>query len=615
MKTRTGIILICLPLLALAGAGLDRALTRNDRIRFAERETDLISVYDQLLRYEHENLELPQKLSDLVFKYLRQDQIASDGSPLYLFDRAGRTVTMASGQRIRGVFSRLAQPRTMRLPPPPAPPGLHEYALSPKGPRGKTPPAGALVFEAEHYTAMNYGWEVHPDPACGGGAYAHAKEGIANGPGQKTYGVYNFYDVREGEERTFIKWHFNLARAGKYYIYGRMWTTGSHCSNCIIVGVDGAERWASHGAGTGAPMGNRTPFRWVWTPARDGPVEISAGDHFLEAFLHEDGIRVDQFMLSPEPLTPAGDVTFTSAQPVDSGTAFRRRKGVPVVLGFDLKSMVIAREMPPQCSLTLRKLRPAKGNLRIVLRLDEAGPNGADLRLGAHLLDLADLDELLFVPIDFSKLDFSSLKRREYLLVAEAFQEGKSVGRARVPLMRPFQWEVSGLISEFLGNDERGPLDGDAKPAARDLNAAKWVPFKLSSFDPFGVLDFGLQTIGNSLHAPENVTIYARTEVRVPESKEYLLKIQADDQLILWIDGKRIYDHYEQLPVTRSVKRLKLRLEQGNHRIRMRVNQRGHSRFGDGRWQASLRFRTDGDDLSNVTGVAPPKPALSHGPE
>ena len=598
-------LVVALPVLLFAGICLDRVLTRAGRIHFAQQQNNLVSVYDQILRYEYENLALPRALSDLVPEYLRDEQIASQGTPLYRYDKDRRTVSLAAGVTLRGLFTRTLSPAIMLLPDPAEhvrASGVRpvaEHALAPSGPEGKLPPRDAMVFEAEHYTELNYGWELHADPACGGGAYAYSKEGTGNGPGQIGSGVYNFYDIHEGKEFALIRWHFRMAKAGTYYIYGRIWTTGSHCSNCIIVGIDRAGPRSNRKGYYGTDMANKKPFRWLWTPAKNGPVAISAGDHVLEAYLHEDGVQVDQWALTPVELT--GDAVFASSAPVNQGTAFRQQAGPPVAIAFDLKSMVMTRDTKPECHLTIRKLRPADGKAFVDLRLEHAGPGGADLQLGRHVLDFAGSEELLFFPIDFSRLDFSTLGRREYLLVAEVTRARTIMARAHVTLMHPFRWEVRGPFP-LIRNGQHGPLDGDAESSSNDEQTGTWTAFKDSSFDHYGVLDFGLQAIGNSLHAPQNVTVYAQTEIDVPESKEYLLKIQSDDQMLLWIDGMLVYRHDSRGPVTRAVKRLKLPLERGRHRVRIRVNQWRHSSYGDGRWQASLRFRTADDGLSHVTG-------------
>jgi PA14 domain-containing protein len=595
-----GIVTVILLFFILVG--INHLLGRSDRIAWEQRKDDLLSVYDQLLRYEHENLELPKNLDELVPEYLRQEQLTAGGKPRYYYDRSKRRIALALGHIVSGLIKRKYPPAFRQLPDP------EEYfkqqniqiakgkLWAPSGPAGESAPPGTLVFEAEHLTGLNYGWEIHPDPNCGGGAYAYSKEGLGNGPGQKHSKIYNFYDRHESKDYNYIRWHFKVPESGYYYIYGRIWTTGSHCSNCIIVGIDkaGPNRHLKY---NGQSLSNRIPFRWVWTPASKR-VKIEAGDHFLEAFLHEDGVRVDQFAISPVRLR--GKKVLESFSPVNKDTLFRTVDKSPLLLGFDLKSRVITPSSPPECQLTIRKIRPATGKAIIKVSMLGANADGSPMLLGKYLLDLSSKQELSFFPIDFSKLNLKKLQRREYLLEAVVIRKKEIIAKKEVTLVYPMQWKVCGPFP-LIPNGSEGPLDGDLEPDGKDSKTGKWVPFKESSFDLFGVLDFGLQTIGNSLHAPQNVTIYAKTEIECPETGEYLLKIQSDDQLLLWIDGKQVCRRDNRAPVTRSAQRLKLKITKGKHRIRMRVNQWQRSSYGDGRWQAYLRFRTVDDDITGVT--------------
>lgn len=61
---------------------LNHRLGRPDRIEAERRRQELISVRDQVLRYELEHGALPEALEALVPKYLRQDQLESGGTPL-----------------------------------------------------------------------------------------------------------------------------------------------------------------------------------------------------------------------------------------------------------------------------------------------------------------------------------------------------------------------------------------------------------------------------------------------------------------------------------------------------------------------------------------------------
>jgi hypothetical protein len=85
----------------------------------------------------------------------------------------------------------------------------------------------------------------------------------------------------------------------------------------------------------------------------------------------------------------------------------------------------------------------------------------------------------------------------------------------------------------------------------------------------------------------------------VPKTDTYLLKLQHDDQIIIWIDGKEVCRKGQIGPVTRAAHRIPIRLNAGDHRLRFRLNQHR------GPWQAALRFRTGEDELSDIVGLEP----------
>ncbi|MDP6112522.1 MAG: PA14 domain-containing protein [Planctomycetota bacterium] len=587
--------------IAAAGAILIGLLIANHRAGRASRleadraEADLFQVRDQLLRYELENGSLPSSLDFLVPAYLRDDQIAAGGELLYIYDSAKRVLRQVEGPVVGGIFKRRRNPGAAHLPIPQRDSGLQPRTEKvraaelrpPVGQKLPRPLDGAFVFEAEHFTEMNYGWETRPDSLCGGGAFIHCKEGMGNGDGQEIYNVRDFYNVRSSDDLTVLRYHFRIPEPGTYYVYGRLWTTGTECSNFLRVAVNRG------GPGIGG-MGNRVPFRWHWSHMNGNPVRLDEGDHYLHVFMHEDGVRIDQFLLSPVniPKSERGDEKYQGNLIPGKGTEWELRPGPAVQLSFDFKSLVIAPEFPPECRVVLRKLRQPEGTARLRVVLHGAGAGGEDLQLMNRDVDLRKLPEVSFADLDFSQLALDDLLRREYLLKAELLSGTRTISTSKIPLMRPFDWEVSPQL-DYLSNDDAGSLDGSA-----DLSPEKeWRQFRLSSWDHLGVLDFGLQTIGNSLNAPQFTTIYARTRVNVPTSGNYLLKVQADDQMLLWIDGALIYRHDHTRPVTRAGYKHNVSLTAGEHKIRIRVNQE------EGRWQASLRIRTADDDLSDVTGL------------
>jgi hypothetical protein len=630
----------------------DALLSRPDRIAHVRRTADLVSIRDAILRFQNETGRLPVSLSELVPAYLRADMLTEDGRTLYSYDRRRRTIAMARPSQVRGVVTRSRDAVVMDLPklpreallrlaaeqrrrahtpapprpapapadpgrkplpeseipdaepplplPPPPPPAMAKDGLVfPAGPRLEPPRRGTYVFEAEHYSETNYGWEVRLDSTAAGGAYIRSKEGIANGMGQQLSLIADFYNVGEKREYTYLKYHFNVPESGHYRVFGRFWTTGTHCSNCVIVGVD-RDPLVSKRMGdriedyAGASMRNGTPFRWMWTPVADGGHYLRKGDHYIHIFLHEDGERLDQIALTRSYLS--GQTPYAANLLPNASTAFRQRAPRPVRLTFDLKSVVMSSHLPPEASIAVRKIRPLEGDGRLIAALADAGPNGEEVELGSWNIDFAALPELAFVPIDFSRIDFDTLPRREFLLTARLSSHGEEIASARQAMMHPFEWEIAGPLPYYV-NGMPGPLDEDA-----ERPGIAWKPLLDTSFDHWGVMDFGVHVGKPSLHAPPHSTAYARTRIRVPRTDEYLLKIQSDDQMLLWIDGRLILRHDINAPVTRSAARPVVRLEKGDHDVRMRVNNGGFTDHADGRWQATLRFRTTDDRLTDITG-------------
>ena len=238
-------------------------------------------------------------------------------------------------------------------------------------------PTGSFVLEAEHFSSTTYGWEAHIDPACSGGVYFHCKEGIANNSAQVTFHVGNFYDVHSDPNmRTSLQYHFNLPKGGRYFCYGRMWTTDTHCSNHLCLDFD-----RSGGGDNGGSIDNRTPFRWIWTPiSNDGshehdyasPIELAAGDHYFNIYIWEDGIRLDQFIFSPVPIT--GNQPNKPNLIPNHGTQFEKQPGPAIHLSADLKNAVIAPGLEPDAKLVIRKVRPATGIANVKVRLKKCRP-------------------------------------------------------------------------------------------------------------------------------------------------------------------------------------------------------------------------------------------------
>ena len=617
-----------------------------DRYAAAKRRDQLTKVEAQILHYESDHDQLPATLDELVKNsYLRDDEVNGANGPVYIYDPVNRRLTEAEGSYIHGLMPYRMKPFGMAIPgtnapakpaipptpipvvaqqqpeqplvpavtpvkpvvvntnvpettpatsapatpaPPATPPEVKVAAritpLTLQGPELADPPVGALVFEAENFTETNYGWEAHVDPKAGGGAYLHTKEGVANGPAQLRYNVGNFYDVHAKADLTFLRYHFYIPADATYYCYGRMWTTDTHCSNHLCLDFDNETREGG--------IDNRTPFRWLWTQIKDSPHRFTKGDHYINIFIHEDGIRLDQFIFSPTPIAEDHDAFKANFIP-GHNTQWEAKDGPPAHLSIDLANATISPELPPNAKIVLRRLRNSTGIATLKVVLKNAGKDGGDFPVLDAEVDLATLAELNFIPLSFEGLDLAKLARREYVLQADLLRDGKNLAAFNVVLSKPWAWEVFGP-GKYLMQGVHGPLDGDGTPKAGDSRV--WTAFKDSSYDWFGVLDFGVQFGNNSKHAPQNCTVYARTTITVPAGGNYLFKVMADDQMMLWLDGEEIYRIDDVLPVTRSARSFTHELTAGEHRIRMRINQT------EGPWQAFLRIRTIEDETSDIVG-------------
>ena len=81
------------------------------------------------------------------------------------------------------------------------------------------------------------------------------------------------------------------------------------------------------------------------------------------------------------------------------------------------------------------------------------------------------------------------------------------------------------------------------------------------------------------------------------EDGEYLLKVQGDDNIVVWVNGARVIRITEKGPSIRTAREVKISLKKGRNRILFRLNQRQNQ------WQASIRIRTKDDKVANIKGI------------
>jgi hypothetical protein len=438
------------------------------------------------------------------------------------------------------------------------------------------PPAGAIVLEAEHFAAMNYGWEVKHDPHAGNSCVIISKEGVANNQAQQQ-GFGDFYNIGNNRTRSELYYSFNLPNAGDWFIQARMMTSGTHCSNQVTVFLDGTQ------------IGNfgsndLVPFNWVWNPPQR--LTLASGEHTLRIYPWEDGLQFDQILLSPAPVEGSSILAST----LDNRTHGKQT----LFVIHDLLTCILGPQPLPALTVWLRRTAEATGTAHLSTEIELPGRN---MTLLSRTFSLGTLKPLSAIPVDLSTVPVATLPRREYLLKTILRVDKRVVCITTTALLKPLRWRVLGMLP-FMDGNVPFAADGWAEQNSYTLGTTTctWAPFRNEWYDHFGVMDFGVMFANNSLHAPEQKTLYAQTHFRVPSSGVYLFKVLADDQMTLWLDGAVVAEKTLFWPVTRGALRVTARLSAGVHRLQFRLNQKTD------RWQAGVQIRSVDDQIIALVG-------------
>ena len=157
---------------------------------------------------------------------------------------------------------------------------------------------GSLIIDVEHFHASAPGtgsaagsdWQLISDGTASNGQALEATGSGVN-TGDNTNGPRLDYNV-------------NFSSSGTYYIWCRMIGPNSS-DNSVHVGLNGTP--ATYG-GTGLNAGSTS---WAWENQVGGTVVSmnvpSAGNHTLNIWMREDGVKIDKLILSDNPsFTPSG---------------------------------------------------------------------------------------------------------------------------------------------------------------------------------------------------------------------------------------------------------------------------------------------------------------------
>jgi hypothetical protein len=84
---------------------------------------------------------------------------------------------------------------------------------------------------------------------------------------------------------------FKVDKSARYYLWARVWWLDG-CGNSVGVSIDGAKEFT---------LGQDATYKkWHWVPvkARLSQLQLSAGEHSLKISNREDGVAIDQILLT-----------------------------------------------------------------------------------------------------------------------------------------------------------------------------------------------------------------------------------------------------------------------------------------------------------------------------
>jgi hypothetical protein len=447
--------------------------------------------------------------------------------------------------------------------------------------------AATLCFEAEHVNAMTRPWEIVEYPGASGGLAISLPEGGGTG---------GCFVGEPGTARYTLK----VPEAGSWSVWLRVRWNGV-CSNSVMLSVGRVRRRVS----------TKTLGAWHWR--RAGAFPLKAGTVEIRLSNREDGVWVDQILLTmdrlklatkPEPanIIPTGS-SKPELEPAVFMTCAAGGLGVLPPTDFKLKHKGGATvRLSRDALLVVRSTRPSPliawvRNNRLVdttTKLSITGVKGIGIQ-GDSLRTLRLKAQEPLGKVVFNVSPEPGLARRRhpaYLRIEHG--TGRIVGR-RVWLMRSWQWLVTQAMPcpKDTGLKTTSPLEratGNGFPGR--VPGVTWRVADDDAVTPFGLLDLRKAVADRTY-----VMAYAYTAVECEKAGEYLLDVQHDDMIRVWLNGEPVMLATRCVPSVLSRTLTKVTLKKGRNDLLAKICQ------GKNYWEFGVRFRTLGQEPAPVRGL------------
>ncbi len=437
--------------------------------------------------------------------------------------------------------------------------------------------ADPIVMEAEHADSISLNYEIHEHEGASNGLVISTTEGAG---GDFPYYQTPVKDINIGTARYTV----DIPEAGMYFLGVRAFWMDK-CGNQVWAKVD--SRNAFHiSSPDKAP---ETFKKWYWEAAKK-PVSLSKGTHVIELHVGEDGSAIDQVALFK-----AGE------KPDNPGTEnwslkFRDKPVSVFSLSVSKETELISSEGRHSMTFYIRKLvkGPASGKLSIYgpedMKLPDPGALSFSMKDGEVL---TRIHTTLIFPVN--------TPRGEKKITATVSDENRQVAAAASCIIaRPFDWYAVGALPPMTHIEALSMMGKKVDLNKEPFPGKGWKKVPYEAMNPYQTIDFE-KMYGDSV----SVCAYLYTEITVPETGDYLVLVNNDGAVQVWIDGKQEVADFGHHPAVGWLKQPYIRLEKGTHPVLVRVeqNSRPEDGFQANYWLFRLRFRQRRNLPSDISGV------------
>jgi len=471
---------------------------------------------------------------------------------------------------------------------------------------------GPLCFEAEYANRVAAPMEIWENPKCGAGACIGIREGA---------GAEQAYVKQKGNAVYGIR----VPKTGRYTLWLRVrWQ--DVCSNSIYVSVDARPKRTL----TDGLLG-----KWHW--ARGPLMRMKAGFHRFILSNREDGVWVDQIIVSPRPVpmprgpqkatyVPGQDGPVPGSPPIAVSFTCTSRAARPKPLHSDLLThRVYAPSVLATPHLSVLVFPNEETDFDVWLRNNTPRPCRGSIEVNPPA-------EVTVGPSRSVRWTFAAgqplqrirfrLRATEALPMAEhplriRINYGDIIVPALATVVRPFKWILAGpypfsesfSISHQIKEEPAILAEAFGKAP---LRSPPWRTVSVAGH----YTEFGLLDLRRIFGETQQALVYALTVVKADRCGEAELFLSADDHCIAWVNGKEAARVETSLPATINCAWARVRVRQGRNRLLIKLSQRR------GYWEFAARLvpkipgmKLSGEDpdtmmaarASNRLRVSPPK--------